>query len=245
MDIVDVPGLVGTSRNLYKGVIFMWRRILFILVLGLIALMIFNNVSTSLDQQTVATFKNVYKLSPLKNPHTFNDEISAIKIIQHKVLEIAPHKDGIPDYQPREPINLVNARHGFCFDRSRSIDKAVNFIGLPTRHVFLLYRQDRNFFGAIFHYGQRSHAVTEVKTSKGWMLVDSNSEWVALNLLGQPVNADDTWKKANQFNNIPIYLKRPSWAIRGMYSRIGHQYYPYNLFPDVNWLDLFSWVFFG
>ena len=103
----------------------------------------------------------------------------------------APVGEGIPDYEPREPQDLLKKRQGLCYDRSRTMDKAFDYIGLEARHVYLLYREDRGYLSAMMHYGQASHAITEVKTSKGWMFVDSNSEWIALTRDGQVVNADD------------------------------------------------------
>jgi hypothetical protein len=97
----------------------------------------------------------------------------------------------------------------------------------------------------MFHYGQSSHAVTEVKTSKGWMFVDSNTEWIALTRNNQVVNADDVWKRAAEFDAMPAYLKDSWWAIRGMYSRKGQLYPPYIIFPDFNWADFFSWLIWG
>ena len=120
----------------------------------------------------------------------------------------------------------MKKREGLCYDRSRTMDKAFDYIGLEARHVYLLYREDRGYWSAMIHYGQASHAITEVKTSKGWMFVDSNTEWIALTRDGQVVNADDVWKRAAEFDGMPKYLKDPWWAIRGMYSRKGQLYPP-------------------
>ena len=98
---------------------------------------------------------------------------------------------------------------------------------------------------ALFHYMHPSHAVTEVKTSRGWMLVDSNVEWIALTRMNEPVNADDVGKHAIEFNDLPIAYKQPYWAIRGLYSRRGQLYPPYNYIPDVNWPDFLSWIVKG
>jgi hypothetical protein len=56
---------------------------------------------------------------------------------------------------------------GVCYDRSRAFDKGAIFLGTEARHVYLLYKQDKPFLWAILAYGQASHAVTEIKTSKG------------------------------------------------------------------------------
>ena len=54
-------------------------------------------------------------------------------------------------------------REGLCYDRSRTMDKAFDYIGLPARHVYLLYRQDRGFWSVMLHYGQPSHAVEKAR----------------------------------------------------------------------------------
>jgi hypothetical protein len=108
--------------------------------------------------------------------------------------------------------------------------------------VYLLYREDRSFLGALFRKGQSSHAVTEVKTSKGWMFVDSNTEWIALTPQGDPVNADGVWRRFGEFDHAPPYLDHAWWAIRGMYSRKGHLYAPYVPFPEFNWHDFSEWL---
>lgn len=204
-----------------------------------------SHVSTSLEAGDVAVFENDLKIASLRHPKTFADEIVAIKEIQHRVFDKAPVGAGIPDFRPREPSDLMKRREGLCFDRSRTLDKALEFIGLPTRHVYLLYRHELGFVSALFRYGQASHAVTEVRTSKGWMLVDSNTEWIALTRDGNVVNADDVWKRATEFDAIPSYLKDSWWAIRGMYSRKGQFYPPYFIFPNLNLPDLFGWLIWG
>lgn len=214
-----------------------------VVLLGLFVLLAFiTNVPTDIRADGMAVFKNDLNLVPLQHPRTFSEEIVAIKAIQQRVFTKAPLGAGIPDYESREPADLMRHGQGLCFDRSRTLDKAFDFIGLPARHVYLLYRKDRGFWPAMFHYGQSSHAVTEVKTSKGWMFVDSNTEWIALTRDGQVVNADDVWRRAAEFDGMPAYLKEPWWAIRGMYSRKGQLYPPYIIFPDFNWLDFFSWL---
>lgn len=209
------------------------------------ALAFYTNVPTNLEKADVVVFKDDLNLTSLQHPKTFAEEINAIKIIQHRVFAKAPVGAGIPDFEPREPSDLMKRHEGLCFDRSRTLDKAFDFIGLPARHVYLLYRGDRGFLGALFHYGQASHAITEVKTSKGWMFVDSNTEWIALTRDGYVVNADDVWKRAVEFDSMPVYLKDSWWAIRGMYSRKGQLYPPYILFPDFNWQDFFEWAVWG
>jgi hypothetical protein len=219
------------------------KIVIFTVIFSVLAFL--TNVPTSLDDADRVVFKSDLDLNALRNPQTFADEINAIRIIQHRIFLKAPVGAGIPDFSPREPSNLMKAHEGLCFDRSRTMDKAFDYIGLPARHVYLLYREDRVFLSALFHHGQASHAITEVKTSRGWMFVDSNTEWIALTRDGQVVNADDVWKRATEFDGMPKYLDDPWWALRGMYSRKGQLYPPYIMFPDFNWIDFFSWIVKG
>jgi len=123
-----------------------------------------------------------------------------------------------------------------------------SWLGFEARHIFILYPEhpvtgeSLSFWGAFFTRGTNSHAVTEVKTSRGWVLVDSNSAWVSDGKHGLPVDADHLRDKASLLPGMPDYLNRPYWAIRGMYSRRGQLYRPYMPYPDLNWPDFFQWV---
>jgi len=210
-----------------------------------VVLAAYTNVPTAFNAKDEAVFENVLHLKPLRNPQTFAQEIIAIRQLQERTFAIAPVGAGIPDYQPREPADFIGKREGLCFDRSRTTDKALEYLGLPSRHIFLLYRDGgEGFWSSMFH-SKSSHAVTEVKTSKGWMFIDSNTNWIALTRDGQVVDADDVWKRTAEFDTIPSYLTRPWWAIRGMYSRKGQLYPPYIRFPDFNWYDFCASLIMG
>ncbi len=133
-------------------------------------------------------------------------------------------------------------KRGLCFDRSRTLDKAFNYMGFETRHVYLLYRKDLSLLKSLFHRGHPSHAVTEVKTSRGWLYVDSNRPWIAIARDGLPHGAGGIWKYFDEFNEAPEYVRGPWWAIRGLYSRKGAFYAPYLPLPQVNWHDFLGWV---
>lgn len=213
-------------------------------LLVLVSLVIFTNVSTEVTAEDKAVFAEI----GLRKPNaslTFEQQIALIRQVQFAVFKRAPLGDGIADYEAREPADLMRIGHGLCYDRSRTFDKAFSYLGFETRHVYLLYKQDKSFLAAVFHHGQASHAVTEVKTSKGWMFVDSNTPWVAVTRQGEPVNATEVWRRFGEFENAPEYLNHPWWAIRGMYSRKGHLYEPHVPFPEFNWPDFLGWTVNG
>ncbi len=215
-------------------------------IVSFVLLAIYTNVPTNYTAQDEAVFEDTLHLKPLRHPQTFAQEIEAIKFIQQGTFFIVPKNTSKNDHTVREPAEFLGMREGICYDRSRLTDKAIAYIGLPSRHVYLFFRKgERGFFSSLFRLKNPSHAVTEVKTSEGWMLVDSASDWIALTRDGQVVNADDVLQRSKEFNVIPPYLVGPSWAIRGMYSRHGQLYPPYIFFPDFNWPDFFSWLIFG
>ncbi len=85
--------------------------------------------------------------------------------------------------------------------------------------------------------------MTEVKTSRGWVMVDSLESFVALDKYGQPLMSDHLWEK--DLESLPYYFKVRYFAVRGMYSRKGFFYPPRLPFPEFNWPDFLSWVVKG
>jgi hypothetical protein len=225
-----------------------WLRFfggLFALLLIILSSLIYlKNVNVNLTEDDIKTFESMGFSKPTQNL-TFEQEISLIRQGQEKIFKLAPFGKAIPDYQPREITDLLDYGSGLCYDRSRSLDQLFSYLGFESRHVFVLFKEDRPFFSAIFRKQQGSHAVTEVKTSRGWMYVDSNSPWIAIIQSGEVVNADDVWKRFDEFDNPPPYLNQPWWAIRGLYTRGGRKYPPYIPFPEMSWLIFFNWVIHG
>ena len=95
---------------------------------------------------------------------------------------------------------------------------------------------------AIITPGVSSHAVTEVLTSKGWLIVDSNAQWVSTDSEGHPISIEKI-RYAVEYS-VPIrwgteppstiYIK-PFTFLYGLYSRHGYFYPPYNVILDVNY----------
>ena len=221
-----------------------------LLALKMAALLLFAALAAYSNVPTwvTASDKVVFIEMGLVRPNatlSFEQQVALIRRVQFETFKRAPLGVGIPDYQAREPSDLMKFGQGLCFDRSRTFDKAFTYLGLDSRHVYLLYKGNLTFWDALFHKGQTSHAVTEVKTSKGWMFVDSNTPWVAITRHGEPVSADEVWQRFDEFDNPPHYLAAPWWAIRGMYSRKGQLYGAGIVFPELNWVDFLSWWVLG
>jgi hypothetical protein len=218
--------------------------IFFALSISFIGLAFVTNLSTEVLREDEVVFMSLgFKKSKINL--SYADEIDLISRFQAAVFKRAPLGVGIPLFQEREPSDLIEFGQGLCYDRSRTLDKGLKYLGFETRHVFLLHRQNKSFLTAFLSFGQASHAVTEVKTSKGWLLVDSNTPWLSITRSGTPVNADDVWQRFSEFQDPPPYLNEPWWAIRGLYSRKGHFYPPFITFPELNWVDFSNWILFG
>lgn len=217
-------------------------------VLFFVFMAILTNVSAKLQPEDVVAIKTILDTHERPAIQSFEDEIKVIRWAQARVFHVAPGMDAIPDYSDREPIDLLKARSGLCYDRSRTLDKLLRWLGFETRHVYILFADEgdeTNAWQFVAHALSRSssHAVTEVKTSRGWLLVDSNEPWISLNRDLVPVSAGQIHERRAEFEAPPEYLKTPLWAIRGMYSRKGQLYRPFVFFPEFNWPDFLSWVF--
>jgi len=143
------------------------------------------NVPVRLTAEDKAIFAG-FGFSPPARELSYAEQIDTIRRVQSLVIDRFPNQQGIPEHQPREPKDLVAAGGGLCFDRSRFIEKLLKFHGFETRHVFVVFldsgglSSDDGFWRAMTRRGTSSHALSEVRTSKGWMLVGSNQKWSAL-----------------------------------------------------------------
>jgi hypothetical protein len=206
------------------------------------------NVPTDVTKSDVFVFSSILNIKKPDAPLTYEQELALIQTVQKLVLKEAPVGKPIPEYADREPKDLLKNKSGLCYDRSRTYDKLYSWIGFEVRHIYILYPEhpetkDRlPFWRAFFTSGTVSHAVTEIKTSRGWLLVDSNSAWIGVTREGEPVSADHLHARAKEFATIPNYFDRDYWAIRGLYSRRGQFYRPFIPYPQLNWVDFWSWA---
>jgi hypothetical protein len=223
-----------------------WLMGLFVFInmcLGLVT-----NVPTHVTTSDAAIFRTALNLVRSVQPMSYEQEIALIQSVQGIVLTQAPVGKPIPEYADREPEDLLMNKSGLCYDRSRTYDKLYSWLGFEVRHIYILYPEhpetkDRlPFWRAFFTSGTVSHAVTEIKTSRGWLLVDSNSAWIGVTREGEPVSADHLHARAKEFATIPNYFDRDYWAIRGLYSRRGQFYRPFIPYPQLNWVDFWSWA---
>lgn len=179
----------------------------------------------------------------LSRPATFAEEIDLILAVQAAVLDAAPVDEEIPQGQAREPQDLLTHGKGLCFDRSRAIEKMLKLAGLETRHIAVYStRETGSALVSLATPQVSSHAVSEVRTSRGWIVVDSNDRWIGLSQAGEPYsmaeirgrNEPVRWSERVPATINGIFEAPFTW-LYGLYSRHGMFYPPYTPVPDVNW----------
>jgi len=219
-----------------------------IIVIVSFCFLIVHNVSGKITPEDTIALKKIMKSVEKGNISSFSKEIQLIRDVQDAVLDASPTLLKIPLRQTREPQDLLDAGHGQCSDRGRTIEKALKYYGFDVRFVSVFSR-NKTFIPpetmAIDSGNDlRSHALVEVKTSRGWMFVDTNERWLALDSEDNPVSLD-TWKNVqnkdafqwspDNVGDIYWLLRREFTIIYGLYTRHGQFYPPYTPYvPDMN-----------
>jgi len=205
-----------------------------------------DNTITKEDIEYINKFlmaANIKKNANL-NQLTAEQQISLIERVQDIVLKISPNLKGIPLYSLREPKQLYNSKSSSCSERSRVIEKILRYLGFKTRHISI-YKTTDEFFEltALFKPNKPSHAVVEVYTKYGWIVVGSNYRWIAKNkekyLSILEINKINDLQESIQWEVFPPedILDKRFIYIYGLYSRHGKFYPPYNFIPDINYSD--------
>ena len=183
---------------------------------------------------------------------TFAGQVAAVLAVQDAVIKASPNAVQIPLDAPREPIDLLRRGMGECAERSRVIEKLLATLGLETRHaaIYSLAKTGSRVMSLLTPQVD-SHAVTEVHTSKGWMVIDSTSRWIGLTRDNKTISlealqsidpAKTRWRGDIQGKPHPV-LSTSYTYVAGLYSRHGRFYAPYTPIPDVNWNDLVVGLF--
>lgn len=234
----------------------LWRTVLVFLVLlglGLIAVLVTNNVSTALTQSDRDTAERILRetghgdLVGKAPPATFDEQVDTILAVQDAVLSTAPENSGIPFDRPRELADLYAARAGLCFDRSRAIEKILTQLGFEVRHAAVYSTKETgNRIVSLLTPKTPSHAVTEVKTARGWLVIDPNRRWIGLTSGGEPVDLETLQHmdvRAQSWDPrvtkiVDRILRGPFTFVIGLYSRHGRFYPPYQPVPDIDWRQI-------
>lgn len=182
---------------------------------------------------------------------SYEEQIKLIKQAQEAVHLRTTGWEGIPEGQTREPKQLYLGRTGVCYDRSRVLEKIFTYLGFTSRHLALYERQPyQHSYTTVLFQHVPSHAISEVLTNKGWLMVDSNDLWISLDSNRRPVSMPQMqarYRRAEKIDWATSVLKHDEAfynnrciALYGIYSRHGRFYPPYaSGIPDFRVRGLF------
>lgn len=174
----------------------------------------------------------------------FNTELEMLKkvILYFDSVTANSKQSLIPMGHSRELDAWYESKTGICSDVSRAAELFLTYLGFKVRHVsiYSLVGNVSPYMAAIT-YRNPSHAVTEVLTSRGWLLFDAHFGRLYLDTSGNPVSVSRmhlfVQKGLISKEAVHVIFHEPYLAVYGLYSRHGMFYPPYVPSPDIAWLD--------
>lgn len=214
-----------------------------LLLMSLLYFFQFDDTITEEDRYYAQLIADEYKLVKPSSFKTYKEEIIFIQSVRNAVINMAPAYDPIPFYHERNVKDFYEKGSGMCFDKSFVIEKMLRIYGFEVRHASIYYTTPgRPALLAVLSKSY-SHATLEVKTSKGWMLLDSLTDVTGLDYAGNPLTVSD-FREWIQSGKAPADLMndrhygKPYICVYGLYSRHGTMFPPYNIVPDYNFRQL-------
>jgi hypothetical protein len=217
-------------------------KLLLLFIVAVIAVVLLHNVSKRPSESDL--FVLPLYLNGISSPIdasdlSFEEQLFIINKLQQNMLSIAPEDKGIPEGQARGLQQLSFWGYGLCYDKSYALEILLEQLSFKTRHVSIYGNPEgTTWIKDLSTRGILSHACTEVLTNRGWLVIDPNFAWMALDKNGKPVSlaSDALWADSNNFLSPPPYpiYTQDHHIVYGLYSRHGQFFWPYNFIPDYN-----------
>ena len=211
----------------------------------------FNQVSTEISDNDLIAINKIQNKLDCDDLSNFRGELACIDSVQKAILFISPNNEcPTEDCCPLkgeliEPLNFINRGWGCCFDRSRFNEKLLKYLVFQTRHVFIISKKYSSLLNFV-PLNQSSHAASEVKTSLGWMGLDSNTSTKLFDRQNRVFTYKQAIKNEEMLKILEpkyIFLDKPD-VIYGLYSRHGHSYTPKIPGPEFNINELkYNFIF--
>ena len=183
---------------------------------------------------------------------TYIEELECVEAVQLSIFERYPDVSdafekgvtahGVADYDERG--------FGSCYDRAKLIEQTLRSYDFDVRRVALFERQSAPW--GYLKPGIRSHALSEVKTSQGWLAVESIEPFIAIDEQWRPHSMGDLREglKSGEFDDRTFGAAIPDdffdgefVFVYGVYSRHGYFFEPHLPVPEVDWSSF--WGHFG
>ncbi len=226
--------------------------VLTILILGAAGFLAHSQVNNRITEEDGLYIRKILeagKVQSIGQRASFQQEIAFIGAVQKAILSAVKKGECLPKGRPREPKDVYLAKCGESYDRSRVIEKALRSANFQTRHIMMiLLPPGRTKIRSLFSTSVDSHSVTEVKTVKGWLVVDPDDAWLSLSRGEEPISLKRIQREVHRGQNssgqvgiltMPVFYREPFIFVYGLYSRHGKFYPPYNFLPDINWREFF------
>ena len=174
----------------------------------------FHRVNNSLTEEDRNYIQLYLKgINSLSDDSTYEDQLKFLFEVQNSVLTLVSGNEGIPYGSTRNPKDVYIAQSGLCYDRSRTIEKILNYAGFETRHLFILSTEKTGSnIKSLISGGVASHAVTEVLTKNGWLIVDSNIRWISIDENRQAISIKTMQLYTNNAIDIDWYSKQANYS---------------------------------
>lgn len=197
------------------------------------------NVSKSIDEEDLQAIRLLNVESACNDKSNFSKEVGCIRAIQDSINALVPNHECAAKGNEIEPMQFIRRGYGCCYDRARFIEMALTYFGYETRHV-ALYDRSRHGVFALLVPATPSHAATEVKTSRGWLGVDSEAPFVLTTVHGGVATYKDlpSVKTDMEYKIQPQeFFDKPYIVIYGLYSRHGQFHGPNLPAPEINFSE--------
>src|SRR4030095_8574908 len=108
-------------------------------------------------------------------------EFAFISKVQDSVVTNIAHEQ-IPSKYFGSVAYYYNNRKGFCYVRAVLMEKIFYYYGFHFRHAFIYFGNNRQQARTwdFFKRDLPSHALFEIKTKNGWMVVGTNENWLGI-----------------------------------------------------------------
>lgn len=212
---------------------------LFILSALLFVLFLYGNKSvfnSQVDIQYIQKFVKDWQLNPnVQSVHqNFETEINFIHALQESVVLNVKSEEIALSCFGDVPYYYKNLK-GLCYDRAVLMEKILSYYGFSFRHIYAYFGKNGEMPSklSIFKKGLASHALFEVKTKKGWMVMGTNADWIGITNKNEVLTIKELREKA-KLGTLDLKYKEhtidPFWKVSGanfrfiygLYSRHGN-----------------------
>jgi hypothetical protein len=150
------------------------------------------------DKKYITAFLKEWKIeaTPEQVHQSFETEIAFISRVQDSIVAQVKHFQ-IPHQAFGNVSYYFANRKGQCYDRAVLMEKIFSYYQFPFRHLYIYFGKEGKNVSTLdfFEKGLSSHALFELKTSKGWMTCGTNANWIGLDKDGQVLSISDVRKR--------------------------------------------------